>query len=109
MSQRLKDHSDILKKLVKCYSKKRKEIIKNADTELMRCLCECSANTIYRNVPLTKTQLKKLSPHKKILRLLANKKIGLKNKKSKILKQSGGFLLPLLLPIITNILASIIA
>lgn len=108
MSQRLKDHSDILKKLVKCRSKKRKDILKNADLELIRCLCECSLNTIYKNVPLTEPQLKKLRPHKNILRFLASKKINLKKKKSKIIKQSGGFLLPLLIPIITNVIASML-
>jgi hypothetical protein len=109
MTQRLKDHSETLKKLFKCRSKKRKDILKNADDDLIRCLCECSANTIiYRNVPLTETQLKKLSPHKNILRYLSNKRIGLKKKKSKIIKQSGGFLLPLLAPILTNILLSML-
>jgi hypothetical protein len=109
MTQRLKDHSETLKKLLKCRPKKRTDILKNADDDLIRCICECSANTIiYRNVPLTESQLKKLSPHKNILRYLSNKRIGLKKKKAKIIKQSGGFLLPLLAPILTNILLSIL-
>jgi hypothetical protein len=108
MSQRLKDHSDTLKILAKCRSKKRNDILKNANDELIRCLCECSSNTIYKNVPLSESQLQKLCPHKNILRFLANRRIGLKKKKLKIIKQRGGFLMPLLVPILTSIIASMI-
>jgi hypothetical protein len=108
MSQRLKDHSKVLKKLCKSSPHMRISILKNADDELVRCLCECALNTIKNNVALTDRQFKKLSPHKKILRFLANKRIGLKTKKVKIIKQTGGFLLPLLVPILSSIIASMI-
>jgi hypothetical protein len=98
----------MLKTIFKAKPKKRIELLKSADDELFRCICECSLNTIKSNVPLTDAQFKKLSPHKKLLRFLANKRIKLKSKRLKLVKQSGGFLLTLLAPILTTIIASML-
>jgi len=108
MSQRLKDHCAILKKLAKVSPARRKKILAEADDELLCCLCECALNTLKNNVALTNTQFKKLGRHKKILRLLANKRISIKSKRKKILKQAGGFLLPLLVPILTSVLSILV-
>lgn len=104
MSQRLKDHWAELKALVKAKPKERRHILKQPGDELTKCLCECALNTLNSNVTLTAAQFKKLSRHKRILRLLADKKVSLKSKKKKILKQAGGFLVPLLVPILTTVL-----
>jgi len=108
MSQRLKDHAAVLKRLVKSSNKQRSKIILEGGDDLIKCLCECADNTIKCNVPLTSTQLKKLSRHKSIVRALACKKLSLKLKKKKILNQKGGFLLPLLIPIISAIINNFI-
>jgi CHAD domain-containing protein len=107
MSQRLQDHASILTRLVKSRNKQRHRIIAKSDDELIKCLSECAENTLNSNVPLTPAQLKKLTRHKKIVRCLACKKTSLKTKRKKILKQTGGFLLPLLIPIISAILQNI--
>jgi hypothetical protein len=107
MSQRLKDHAAVLGRLVKGRNKQRLKIISKCDDELIKCLSECAQNTLNSNVPLTPNQLKKLACHKKIVRCLACKNTTLKAKRKKILKQTGGFLLPLLVPILTAILQNI--
>jgi hypothetical protein len=107
MSQRVKEHLHILQRLVKSCNKRRGRIISKCDDELLKCLCECAQNTLNSNVPLTPAQLKKLARHKKIVRELACKKTTLKAKRKKLLKQTGGFLLPLLVPIITAIIQTL--
>ena len=98
----------ILRKLSKSKPKVRKEFLKHADKELVRCICECAHNTIYNNVPVTKPQLKRLSRHKRMLRRLAKKGESWKKKKQAIVRQKGGFLLPLLAPILGTFLSSIV-
>ncbi|KAF4529188.1 hypothetical protein B566_EDAN017653 [Ephemera danica] len=75
----------ILRRLSKSKPKVRKEILKHADKELVRCICECAHNTIYNNVPVTEPQLKRLSRHKRMLRRLAKKGESWKKKKQTIL------------------------
>jgi hypothetical protein len=108
MSQRLLDHGALLQTLRKSTPGKRVKILKNSNDELINCLCECALNTINCNVPLSNSQLIKLRPHKQILRYLANKKFSLKNKRKKIVKQAGGFLLPLIIPILSSVLTTLI-
>jgi len=109
MSQRLKDHISVLKRLVKGNNKKRKKILQDADPELLKCISEIALNTINSNVPLTDSQYKKLSRYKNILRELASKNVSLKKKKHKLVKQAGGCILPLLIPIIGSVIANLIS
>jgi len=62
---------------------------------------ECIRNLLNGNVPLNKSQKKKLAAKKNILRQLAVKKTSLQKKKKLI--QSGGFLGALLGPIVSAI------
>lgn len=93
--------------LAKADSKKRKKILDGANDETIKCLCECALNTLKSRVPLDEGQFRKLRRHKHTLRFLADKRVSLANKKKKV-KQAGGFLLPLLAPIIGSILAAVI-
>lgn len=108
MSQRLKKFLPVLKKIKSSRAKKRKEIIENADDGLVLCLCDMAKNTLNSSVPLSKVQFKKLSLHKRILRKLINRKISVKKKRKAILKQGGGFLLPLIAPIIAAVVQGLI-
>ncbi|KAJ8018732.1 hypothetical protein HOLleu_43117 [Holothuria leucospilota] len=65
------------------------DILKKADRNLILCLCECALNVLYGNVPLTENQKKTLKRYRRTLRLLADKKVSLRQKKKK-LEQRGG-------------------
>jgi hypothetical protein len=84
MSECLRLHSNILRKIVKARPKQRKKIINLANKELVRCLLECTQNTLQGNVLLTTSQAKKLKPYKRQLRRLVHKKESWLNKRKKI-------------------------
>jgi predicted nucleic acid-binding protein len=107
MSRRLKDQKALLKMLAKVDSKERKKLLSGASDETVKCICECALNTLKRNVKLTEDQFRRLRRHKHTLRFLADRRVSLSNKKKKV-KQAGGFLIPLLVPIIGSILAAAI-
>ncbi|XP_038076220.1 uncharacterized protein LOC119744384 [Patiria miniata] len=94
MTRRLKDNIHALHILSKSSSKRRKAILKNADKELVTCLCECALNVLKGRVPLSPSQKKKLARHKAHLRALADKKSS-HVKRKELLVQKGGFLGPL--------------
>lgn len=101
MTSRLNRWMPLLKRLKKKGYSGRDKLLKSVnDDEFFMCVCDCAANVLKSNVPLKKRQFNALARHKKILRKLANTKISLKSKKKGVLKQTGGFLLPLLAPII---------
>jgi hypothetical protein len=85
----------------------RKRLLEEADDSLVRCICETAHNCLNNNIPLTSAQYRKLSRHKNTLRRLTKKGESIKKKK-KILKQSGGFILPLLAPVIGWLLGKIL-
>ena len=105
-SRRLKKHSDTLKFLSKCKPSISKAIIKNADRDLIHCMCEVAINELNGNVPLTRSQKARLCKHKSALRTLVKKKTPLKNKKS--LLQRGGFIGALLAPLIGGLASTIL-
>ena len=73
-------------------------MLKGASPDLIKALCECSLNILKGRIKLSPTQKKKLSRHKKNLRLLATKKSTLKHRKRVL--QKGGFLGALLGPVL---------
>jgi hypothetical protein len=108
MTRRLKKYLPALKRLKRSTSKERRLLLRSADDGLIECLAECAHNTLNNVVPLTSSQYKKLSRHKRILRLLADTKIKIKSKKKAVTNQCGGFILPLLAPIIGAIIQGLI-
>ncbi|KAF4529260.1 hypothetical protein B566_EDAN017701 [Ephemera danica] len=107
MSETLKMNISTLRKLKRCSPAERQKILRNADKSLICCLCEIAQNTLNNNVPLNKCQYKKLSKHKNILRRLCKKGEKWQGKKM-LIKQSGGFILPLLAPILGVLLQKIL-
>jgi predicted metalloprotease len=99
----LRKNVSLLRKLKSSKPSVRNKILKNADKELVTCICECAYNTLNNNVPLSRGQLNRLARHKRTLRKLAKRGESWK-KKHKIISQSGGFILPLLAPIIGGLL-----
>ena len=96
---KLKRHYNSLRLLHKGKSRNCRKILKTGGSGLMNCLCEISKNVLKGNVPLTRLQTKKLSPHKHTLRkLLDKKKLSLIKKQR--LVQKGGFLNALLGPVL---------
>lgn len=95
-----------LKKLCKKHSKsKRGKIIEECPRKVYKTINEISRNVLTGNIRLNKKQMKKIKPHKTIVRKLA-KNSSLKNTK-RILLQHGGALPALLLPAI-SLLASVV-
>ena len=108
--QRIKDNYAYLDLLAKCTKKdKLHNIIRNADKELILAIGECILNCLNGNINIDETTKRKLSRHKHELRESARskKKSSIKTKKQ-ILVQSGGSILPILLPIVTQALSSLL-
>ena len=98
MSKRLRDNWNNLKVLKSANPSLRKAILKSADADLVRCLCDCAHNILKGTVKLSPAQKKALCRHSCHLRQLTGKK-SLKAKRN-ILVQKGGFIPALLGPII---------
>ena len=97
-----------LRRIRKSSVSERKRLLKNADKDLVQCICDCAYNCINSNVPITSAQYKRLARHKQTLRKLSKKGESWKKKK-KVISQSGGFILPLLAPIFASIIGNLIA
>ena len=104
---RVKRNLHFLQFLCKANPKFCRCILKAANNDLIRCLCECIINVLKGNLKLTDKQKQKLKIHKKCLRQLGDKKLSLQRKK-KILNQKGGTILPLILPAALSLIGSIL-
>ena len=90
-------------------SENRHALLKRADPRLVKNICECALNVLCGNISLSETQKKKLRKHANALRHLAAPGKSLKTKKKFIVQRGGGLLLPLLAPIIGNLIASLLS
>ena len=111
MSPRIKRNAVLLKALYHSTPQKRKDILAHASPDFLQALCEIAFNLLKGNIPLSPSQYKTLKRQKKIIRLLADKKIALKRKQLVLKKQTGGFIFPLLaaaVPLLGNILGGLI-
>lgn len=105
MSHRLRKHVHILRTLGTAKPAIGKAIVKAADPELVKTLCECSINLLKGRVPLTGAQKGKLRRYKKDLRRLIDPRIKLNGKKRVL--QKGGFIGALLAPILMKVLPAV--
>lgn len=106
---RLKKNRTIISELTKPHisKKKREGLVKKGGNPFLKCISECALNLTRGNVPLSRTQWKKLKRYKNPLTKLSNKKLSL-HKKQTIVQQKGGRLFPLLFtPIIKALAGSI--
>jgi hypothetical protein len=82
-----------------CTKANQKDIINRAKAPLINKICECVLNILNGKVNISKDDVEKLKPYKKLFRKLLQKKLKLTQKK-KLINQKGGFL-QIILPLIT--------
>ena len=101
MSARISNNLEFLRLFCQvCKGKaRRRDLMQFANKEEINSICECIENFLCGNVEDTKLK-KRMSKHKKLLRLLRDKKKSIKKKKHAIV-QHGGFLSALLMPLIS--------
>ena len=104
----LENNVQLLRALLNLKPQQRLAILKSADKEVVRCLCECALNLLKGKVPVSPIQKKKLVPFKKILRKLVLKKGGWKNKRKVLLQRGGNFIPFILGPILSTVLSSVL-
>ena len=105
MPSKVKKYSNYLHTLAAAKPAMCKAMIKNAEPNLIKCLCECALNILKGNVPLTGGQKQRLKRHKTQLRNLAKRTHSVGKKKKAL--QKGGLLPALLAPILGTILPAI--
>lgn len=105
-----KKDADFLRALFYLDGNQRLLILRKANKNIIRCICECALNVLLGNVALSDKEKKQLQKYAGVLRQLAdkNKKT---NKKKQIIVQhgSGAFLPSLLLPVITTVINSLLS
>lgn len=84
----------------------RRALLNTYPPDVFNKINECAYNTLKGNVHLTPGQKRRLQPFRKQLRTLANRRVPKKIKK-RILIQSGGAILPLLLGPLAGLLGSL--
>lgn len=102
-----KKHADILRAICHLNGKQRAALLSQANSDLIRCICECAFNILRGNVPVKKREKERLRKHAPILRKLVSRNDDVKRKK-KIIVQKGGFLPSLLIPIVGTVLTSLL-
>ncbi len=107
MAPRVKKHLDLLKVLHGASPKLRKAILKTADNDAVRCLCDCTHNLLTGNLKFSPQQKRNLVRLKRPLRQLVTKSLPLSSKR-KLLVQHGGLVGAILTPILA-IAASLLA
>jgi hypothetical protein len=103
--QNILKHKDFLNLLANAKPKYRKSLIKSADKQFIKAICEGTLNLLNGNIPLSEEDKILLNKYKSKLRKLI-KKSNIEDKKI-ILNQRGGFL-NILLPAIIGGLASVV-
>ena len=97
-----KKHAHLLKWLTQTKPQTARAVLKVVDKGVIDAISECALNILRGNLTLTQGQKQKLCKHKRVLRLLANKKSSL-NTKRRALQQKGGFLGLLLGPVLKTV------
>jgi hypothetical protein len=101
MSARVKQYLPELRRLARMSKKQRNKYVATCPKDLVLCICEIVRNVIKGHIPVKACHLKKLSPHKRLLRKLALKNTSLTQRK-KIL-QKGGLAAWILNPILSTL------
>jgi ABC-type methionine transport system ATPase subunit len=101
VAKRLQRNLELLKLLKKCRTKsQRNMILKHADKDFIKCLCDCAINILQGNIKMSRQCQSNLKRHRECIRNFVAKKTGGLDKKREFLVQKGGFLPALLAPII---------
>lgn len=108
-AERILNNYGYLKRLAKTRTKQqRTKILRDGGADLTKCICECVLNVMKENVPLNKEQVNRLRAHQNSLRQIANTKTSLKAKRN-IINQQGGFLAPILIPVLSSLASSLLS
>lgn len=102
-------HIPFLQKFLKAKNKRRYEMLKGCDLEVIQLISDAIYNILKGNIRLTERHYKKLSPHKRSLVYLGKKSNPLTKKHSLLIKKGGNpFLaaLPYLIPPIISLISS---
>ena len=99
MTAPIEEKFEKLRLLKEASPKVRKQILKDCNSSLLCCICECAINILKGTVPLKEAQKKRLARFKHKLRKLASKKPRRKIKKRIV--QTGGFIGALLTPVLS--------
>lgn len=91
----LSKHLAFLKYCSTASPKERRKILKAANREQLKCLCEVTLNVAKQNIKVPPAVKQKLTKHKKAIRFIVDRKPSLLRKKKELI-QKGGFL-PVLL------------
>ena len=83
-----------------------KKVLKVVPNDFVHCVSECCHNVLKGNVSMTPAQKHRLYPKRRLIRMLADKKVSV-TKKKKELNQQGGFL-PILAPLLAPAIAPVI-
>jgi hypothetical protein len=97
MAPKINKYMPILDLLLISSPQIRKSLLTSADDGLIKLIIECCFNLLVGAVKVTKYRMKKIKQHKDIIRKICNPAQKLDNTK-KILIQTGGSFLPVLLP-----------
>jgi len=109
ISPSLRKSLPLLKVVSKLTKENRKKILSQLGGEdvVYNALREIAHNTIKGNIKLNNIQKSKLKPYSRTLKELCSTK-SCKNKRKKLVVQSGGFL-PILIPAVASIISSLVA
>ena len=83
----------MLDMLHKASPRERGVIVSNASPDFINALCEISLNVLQGHIPLSNIQYKLLKKKKKVIRLIADKKVKHLKKKRQSIKQEGFYCL----------------
>ena len=107
MSRRVKKNYHHLKVLSTSKPHQVKALLKVADDDLIKSVCECVYNVLKTTVPVTPRKKQQLAEHKSALLTLADKEVPF-SKKRKVLEQKGGNFLSLILPPVLSVLGQLL-
>lgn len=105
MSARIKRHYSLLRWLCTAKPKQARAVIKVADNDLVKAVCECALNLLKGTVAVNKKQKRKLRRYKNLMRKLASKSVSVRSKRALLQKGSG--LLGLMIPAAMSVLGQI--
>jgi hypothetical protein len=101
MSKNLKENLEFLNFILHTTRKIKHSILENASDSLVLAICEICFNLCKDKIKCGKKIIKKLSPIRKFIHILAQTKRGSKNfqKQKRVLKKNGEKILNLILPL----------
>lgn len=90
-----------------CKAKKKSAFLRKCPNSVIKNVCECALNLLKGTIPVTKRQKNRLTPYKRTLRRLGDKKVPL-FKKRRLLVQKGEGFLSILIPAAVSVLSTLI-